>query len=213
MNGGPRGLGRTVRINELKSIRGVALPASVRFRQILVCGPPCSGKSTLVTALRGWPDEGYIDFAQRGWWRQRMLAFRPREIHCGLPYLGHRESLAVFDREWLDTPPSIDFDRIRIPREKRRWWQVDWRRKYVFDIQVPPAPKVFAILRERARTGSHPVDQGITLEQVRRQLEVHGQLARFLHESGLQVHVRMEFGGAPRRIASSGGEEGEGGSR
>ena len=170
-------MGETTGIGRLSSIRGVSIPEAVRFRELIFSGPPCSGKTSLITALRGWPEEGYLDLAEQGWWRQRSLAFRPREIHCGLPYIGHQHSLSVFDQEWLETLPEINFQRIRIPPPKRWFYQVDWPNKYVFDIQVPPANKVYAILRARARTGSHPVDQGIIFEHVQRQLEVYGQLA------------------------------------
>ena len=187
-------------IGDLTEIKGIQFPSGVRFRQILVSGPPGSGKTTLVGKLGGWPEEGYLDLADKRWWQSSALTFRPREVHFGIPFVGHRESLAVFDREWLMSRSAIDADRIRLPPEKRRWLGRDWRAKYAFDFQLLPPKRLLAVRSERAKAGLHPVDRDLTLEIVTDQVAVYEQLARFLHDHGFAVYVRLEFAGRPRRI-------------
>ncbi|MBL8420600.1 MAG: hypothetical protein JNK92_08175, partial [Dechloromonas sp.] len=67
-------------IAALQNIKGIDFPADVRYRQILVTGPPGAGKSTLITRLGGWSEEGYLDLAKKHWWRSEILSVRPREI-------------------------------------------------------------------------------------------------------------------------------------
>ncbi len=47
-------------VDKLQAIRGLPFPAGVRFREIIVAGPPGSGKTTLLRAIGGWPEEGYL---------------------------------------------------------------------------------------------------------------------------------------------------------
>ncbi len=190
----------TEEIEDLTEIKGVAFPSSVRFRQILVSGPPGSGKTTLVGKLGGWPEEGYLDLADKRWWQSSALTFRPREVHFGIPFAGHAESLAVFDREWLESRAEINLARIRLPPEKRWFLATDWRAKFAFDFQILPPERLFAVRTERAKKGLHPVDQDLSLEIVTDQVAVYEQLARFLHGHGFAVYVRNDFGGVPRRI-------------
>lgn len=189
-------------IDELQDIRGVAVPGDVRFRQIIVTGPPASGKSTLVTRMGGWPEEGYLDLAEQ-WWHQRLLTFRPREVHFGFPVVGWEYSLAVFDAEWLEGPVDIDETCIRIPPPKRGLFSVDWRKRYVFDFQLPPPEQVYTICRSRARVGTHPRDQHLTREHVVSQHDAYAALALFFHRHGLRVYVRESFQGEPRSIADT----------
>jgi len=186
-------------IAALQDIRGIAVPADVGFRQIIVTGPPASGKSTLVTKLGGWPEEGYLDLAEQ-WWHQRLLTFRPREVHFGFPAIGWKHSLAVFDPEWLERPVDIDEIRIRIPPSKRGLFSIDWRARYAFDFQLPPPNQVFTVCRSRARTGSHPRVQHLTHEQVTRQHDTYAALALFFQRHGVRVYVRESFQGEPRSI-------------
>ena len=47
-----------VPVEELQHIKGVAFPAHLKFRQLLVTGPPGSGKTQLINQVGGWPEEG-----------------------------------------------------------------------------------------------------------------------------------------------------------
>ena len=188
---------QSAEIEEVTVIKGIPFPADVRFRQILVTGPPCSGKTTLVAKLGGWPQEGYLDLGKK-WWNDQVLSFRPREVHLGLPFVGHKESLAVFDEEWLMAAVTLDLDRIQIPPEKRWFFSTDWRRKLVFDFQLVPAKVVYEARTVRAGRGSHPIDANLTLERVERQVAVHEAVAFHLHRSGLRVFFRDTFEGPPR---------------
>ncbi len=193
----------TEELEDLTEIKGIAFPTGVRFRQILVSGPPGSGKTTLVGKLGGWPEEGYLDLAEKRWWQSSGLTFRPREVHFGIPFVGHGESLAVFDAEWLASRAAVDVGRIRLPPEKRRFYQADWRAKFAFDFQLLPPERLFAIRTERAKKGLHPVDQDLSLDIVTDQVGVYEQLARFFHDHGFAVYARHDFGGPPRRIIGS----------
>lgn len=190
-------------IDALQYIRGIAVPDDVRFRQIIVTGPPASGKTTLVTKLGGWPEEGYLDLAEE-WWRQRLLSFRPREVHFGFPAIGWKYSLAVFDSEWLEGPVDVDTVRIRLPPSKRGLFSIDWRRRYAFDFQLPPPAQVYTVSKSRARAGTHPHDQHLTPEQVASQHNAYVVLALFFKRHGLRVYVRESFQGEPRCIIDTG---------
>jgi hypothetical protein len=172
----------------------------VKLSHLLVSGPPGSGKTALVTKLRGWPEEGYLDLTHKGWWKNRLLTFRPREVHFGFPFQGHRESHAVFDDEWLATLAPIDFSRVRLPPCKRHFFNVDWRARFVFDIQLLPADRVYGVRRRRLQEGTHPVDRGRTRTQVEHQQGVYEALATLLHSEGFFVIVRQAFDGPPLRI-------------
>jgi len=189
----------TQAIEDIQDIRGIAVPADVGFRQLIVSGPPASGKSTLLTKLGGWPEEGYLDLAEQ-WWRQRLLTFRPREVHFGFPVIGWQHSLAVFDPEWLEGPADIDAVRIQIPPPKRGLFSIDWRGRYAFDLQLPPPDHVFTVCQSRSRAGSHPRVQHLTREHVVRQHDAYAALALHFHRHGVRVYVRESFQGEPRRI-------------
>ena len=193
----------TTAYTDTQSFRGIEFPAGIKLRRLLVSGPPSSGKTSLVTKLRGWPEEGYLDLASKAWWKSPLLTFRPREVHFGFPFQGHRESHAVFDPEWLETLAPMDQTRIRLPPRKRHFFNVDWRSRFVFDFQLIPAARLFEVGRERARGGTHPVDKGRTRSQVESQLAVYEALALLLHTEGFFVIVRNEFDGPPLRIEAT----------
>jgi len=195
---------KTAEIRDLTMVRDTAVPAGVRYRQIIVTGTPGSGKGTLVSSIGGWPEEGYLDLGNKRWWKDQMLSLRPREVHLGLPVVGFRESLAVTDAEWLAGPPPTQFERICIPPPKRGWLSADWRGRYAFDFQLLPAEVIYEARRRREKRRSHPVDRGITLEQVQIQLNAYQEVALYLHRAGLTVYVREHFLGAPRRIVDLG---------
>ena len=190
----------TVEVEAIDWIKGVAYPRGLRFREIIITGPPSSGKSTLVQKLGGWPEEGFIDLARDHWWRSRILTFRPREVHFGIPFKGVRESLAVYDPAWLAAPAPIDYGRIQIPPGKSWFFQFNWRARFVFDFQLPSPERLYSIRSKRAATTSHPIDRMLSKEIVERQSAVYELLALHFQRCGMRVIVRTEFGGMPRVI-------------
>ena len=195
-----------VPIDELQYIKGVAFPAYVKFRQLLVTGPPGCGKSRLISKVGGWPEEGYIDLTLKNWWRAQSLTLRPREVHLGLPFVGYDKALTVFDREWLEVPvpPKLDFAGIVLPPEKAHFLAVDWRRRFVFEFLIPPPEAILKWRLERSHRGVYPVDQGVTLEQIKKQVAVYKEAALFFHRSGMLTYVRDSYDGNPSSIVDSG---------
>ncbi len=193
----------TVAVEDIAWIKDVPYPQGVQFRQIIVTGPPSSGKTTLIQKLQGWPEEGYLDLAQTDWWRSRILTFRPREVHFGLPFGALRESYTVFDREWLDSPVPVDLKRVQIPPGKRWFFSTDWRARFVFDFQLLSADRIYTIRKARARAATHPVDERLTRDEVEKQVAVYETLALHFHRCGMHVIVRHTFDGMPRRIVDT----------
>jgi len=189
---------KTHAVENLVLIKGIPFPEGEKFRQIIVTGPPGSGKTTLITQLGGWPEEGYLDLGAKNWWRSRILTLRPREVHFGIPFRGYPDSLTVFDEIWLESPRPIDFSRIQIPPEGGGVLGTNWRSKYVFDFLLPDPRLIFEKRRARTSEGNFPVDEEITPEKVSLQVSVYADLALHFHRQGMSVFVRDSYQGPPR---------------
>ncbi|MGB5570553.1 MAG: ATP-binding protein [Sedimenticolaceae bacterium] len=191
---------------DLRHMKGLSFPADVKFRHVLVTGPPGAGKSTLILQLGGWSEEGYLDLSRSRWWTDQALAFRPREIHLGFPFVGFEQALAVFDPEWLEaTPhPQLDLARIQIPPPKRTFLSPDWRKRYVFEFLLPPAEVLFEQRSRRAEKGTHPVDFNLSLELVKAQIDVFRRCAVHLSRNGVRVYLREGTSSPPICILGAG---------
>ena len=193
---------RTEPIESLRNIKGIDFPSDIRYRQILVTGPPGAGKSTLITRLGGWSEEGYLDLAKKHWWRSEILSVRPREIHLGMPFQGLGDAVTVFDAEFYDRDPlpTIDFDRIQIPPRKRFFFNVDWHHRYAFEFLIPSAELVFERRAERARYSTHVVDKQLSRKICIVQHEAFVRVAEHLHRKGFLVYMRDLIENPPRRF-------------
>ena len=189
-------------LDEVQYIKGVPFPANLKYRQLLVTGPPGCGKTRMITKIGGWPEEGYIDLTLNNWWRAQSLTFRPREVQLGFPFIGQPEALTVFDKQWLEAPEplKLDRDRIILPPKKTHIFSTDWRQRYVFEFQLPPAEDILEWRTDRSRRRSHPVDAGVNLEQVRRQIDVYREAAIYFQRSGILTYIRDAIEGMPKYL-------------
>ena len=193
-------------IKELQNIRGIELPIGMEFLQLVVTGPPGAGKSYYIEQIRGWPNEGYLDLVQSGWWKDQSLIYRPREVHLGLPFRGYKEALTVFDKEWLEADPPLvlDLPRIKIPPAKKHFFQTNWQNRYIFEFLIPSPSTIYQQRLDRQDKGYFPVDEKLSLEVVKRQVAVYREVALYLHRAGVNVYVRKSLDKPPMRIAEKG---------
>ncbi len=187
----------TTSIDEVMRIKGVDFPADIRLFKLLIMGPPGSGKSSVISKIGGWSEEGYIDMGVSKWWTSQSLAVRPREIHLGIPFASHKKSLAVFDSEWTQASPPLtpDMKRIKLPPGKRNALSVDWTKRYVFEFLLPAAEDIYRWRSKRARRRTHHMDGNITLELVQRQVDAFYQVAHHLYLHGLNLYIRKGLDG------------------
>lgn len=193
-------------IEELQNIRGIDLPIGLEFLQLVVTGPPGAGKSYYIEQIGGWPNEGYLDLTQKGWWKDQSLVYRPREVHLGLPFHGTSEALTVFDEEWLnsDPPLELDYRKIVFPPPRKGLLQTDWRNRYIFEFLIPRPSVIYEQRLARQSQGYFPVDDNLSLDMVKRQVDVYREIALYLHRGGLSVYVRKGLDKPPMWIAEKG---------
>lgn len=193
-------------IDTLQNIRGVDLPIGLAFVQLLITGPPGAGKTFYINKIHGWPNEGYIDLTRKGWWKDKTLIYRPREIHLGLPFEGFSHALTVFDPEWCNAEPPLclQLERIQLPPEGQRIMQGNWRQRYIFEFLLPKPDVIFKQRQERKAEGYFPVDEVMTLDMVKRQVAVYQELVLYLHRVRMQVYLRESLDQSPLCIVEEG---------
>ena len=191
-----------IALDDVQRIKGVLFPAGMKFRQLIVTGPPGSGKTRMITKIGGWPEEGFIDLTLKGWWRAQPLSLRPREVNLGLPFVGSKEPLTVFDQEFLTAPEplEVDLDHILLPPTKTHILSTDWRRRFMFEFALPAPERILEWRLARRRKESHPIDDDVTMDQVMRQVAVFETVAHHFHRNKILIYVRDEFDGMPKTI-------------
>jgi len=197
---------KLVPITELQNVRGVNLPIGLTFVQLVVTGPPGSGKTYYINKIHGWPNEGYLDLTRKSWWKDKSLTYRPREVHLGFPFEGFPQALTVFDPEWLDAPKplKLQLERLRIPPDGSRFLQSNWRQRYIFEFLLPRADIIFAQRKSRRSEGYFPVDEVLSLDIIKRQLAIYEEVALYMHRVKMQVYVRESLDQPPMCIVEAG---------
>ncbi|RUM37209.1 MAG: serine/threonine protein phosphatase [Desulfobulbus sp.] len=197
---------KLVPITKLQTVRGVQLPIGLDFIQLVVTGPPGAGKTYYINTIHGWPNEGYLDLTRKGWWKDRSLTYRPREVHLGLPFEGVPQGLAVFDQQWLEASPplKLQLNRFQLPPDGSRFLQTDWRQRYIFEFLLPTADIIFKQRQSRQSEGYFPVDEDLSLDMVKRQLAIYQEVVLYMHRVKMQVYVRESLDKPPMCIVEEG---------
>ena len=183
---------------EIKEIHGVFFPKYLDEHKLIISGPPGSGKSTILSKIRGWSEEGYIDISSKNWWRMPTLTYRPRELHFGLPFVNQEKAKAIYEIENFHDDLKIDYERIHLPPRKKGIFSLNWSRRIIFEFLVPPATKLFECRIKRAKKGTHHVDVDLTLDKVQHEVEFYKELALYFHRNGLLVYLRDDFDAKPK---------------
>ncbi len=187
---------------------GIPFPRDLSPQQLIITGPPGSGKTTILNAINGWPEEGYVDISANDWWKSPILAHKPRELHFGVPFCGYDKAVPVYDVDTLDDSSylEIDFLRVRLPPPKGTLLSGNFRKKMVVEFILLPPEQLYELRKNRSDTGTHHVDKDLTLHKVTEESDFYSALALYFHQSGMKVYVRNSLGGPPMRIK----DEGEG---
>jgi hypothetical protein len=185
----------TTPVVDLQLIKGVEYPLGTRFRQLLITGPPGSGKSRQVARIGGWVEEGAVDLCANRWWTSRDLAIRPREVHLCMPFVGVEHCLTVFASEWNGgAPPELEPERIVFPPRKRHFLSIDWRNRFLFEFLLPTPETVHQWRLLRRGREYHPdddkLDPNTAPAVIVAQLNLFRQTALHMHRHGMQVILR-----------------------